>query len=148
MYLWQNIIVILFAVYSLGGFFLGFRKTYYKKNPFGLTPFLNFLGAFVWADGVVFGLFFFLTSLFAIVVQNFLLFCLVYSVFWVIRSLGEQSYWFHEQFTLHHKNPPHTLKMSKFYPGESIWVHYQIFWQCISVISIISSVYFFVQLFK
>lgn len=147
MNLWEGALLIFVALYSIFCFSLGFRNTYIKKNPFGLTPLFNPLGAFVWADTIMFGIFFLLVSLVSLLFQDILLFFLVYSVFWVIRSLGEQIYWFLEQFTHTHRNKPETLKGHRFFPGESIWIHYQIFWQCISVISIISSVYFFTQVF-
>lgn len=148
MQLWQLIIVVLFAVYSVVGFTVGFRKTYYKKNPFGLSPYLNPIGAFVWADAVVFSVFFFAASVIALLARNFTLFLLIYSVFWMVRSIGEQAYWFLEQFAVNHRNPPHTLKGSKIFHGGSIWVYYQIFWQCVSVVAIISTVYLFVALFS
>lgn len=143
MHTWQLTILIFVLCYSVVGFILGFRNTYFKKNPFGLAPYLNPLGAFVWADAVVFSAFFALSSLLALFLGNFILFCLVVSVFWVIRSIGEQIYWFLEQFAEKHKNKPRDLKMSKYFPGESIYIYYQIFWQCISVVAIIASVYFF-----
>lgn len=143
MYFWQFFILLFVTAYSLAAFFLGFRNTYSKKNPYGLATLFNPLGAFVWVDAVVFGAFFFFASLISIIAGNFILFCVVYSVFWVIRSVGEQIYWFFEQFAQKHRNPPQTLKMSRFFPGESIWVYYQIFWQCVSVAAIILSVYFF-----
>lgn len=144
----QTGFLIFVALYSVLCFSWGFRNTYIKKNPFGLTPLFNPLGAFVWADTIMFGVFFFLVSLVSFLLSNINLFFLVYSVFWVIRSLGEQIYWFLEQFTHTHRNKPETLSGHKIFPGESIYIHYQIFWQCITVISIISSVYFFIQVFN
>lgn len=139
----QTIIIVLFGVYSLLGFFLGLKNTRFKKNPYGLTPWLNPMGAFVWTDAVTFGAFFFLASVISYILQDFTLLLLIYSVFWVVRSVGESFYWFLEQFAEKHKNKPENLKGHKFFPGESIYIHYQIFWQCVSVVSIIASVYLF-----
>ncbi len=145
---WQSSVLIIIALYSLVCFYKGFRSTYYKKNPYGLTPWFNILGAFVWADAAVFGVFFLGAAIVSLVLNSVLIFLLIFSVFWVIRSVGEQIYWFLEQFAVKHRNEPKTLTLHKYFPGDSIWVYYQIFWQCISVIAIISSVYFFVQILK
>ncbi len=146
MQLWQTLALGIILLYSLTSIVLGHINLYKRKNPFGLAPFFNLIGVFVWADAVVFGIFFAIAALAAFILGNILLFLLIYSVFWVIRSIGEQVYWFLEQFAQNHRNSPTSLKMSKFYHGESIYIHYQIFWQCISAVAIISSVYFFYQL--
>jgi len=148
MEIWQSSIIIFVFLYSTLCFLLGFKNLYFKKNPFGLSRGFSFLGAFVWTDAVTFGAFFALAALLSFVLQEFIFLCLVYSVFWVIRSIGESIYWFLEQFVDKHRNKPETLKGHKMFPGEAVYVHYQIFWQCVSVVSIIASVYFFVELFK
>lgn len=145
---WQTIILIFIALYSTVAFFQGFKNTYIKKNPYGLTPRFNILGSFVWVDAVVFGAFFSIVSVVSILFQNINLFLLVFCVFWVIRSVGEQIYWFLEQFADKNRNKPENLPMSKYFPGKSVYIYTQIFWQCISVIAIILSVYFFLQVFK
>lgn len=139
----QNSIIVIFGVYSLLCFLLGYKNVYIKKNPYGLTPWFNFIGSFVWADAVTFGAFFFLASIISLIFQDFILLLLIYSVFWAVRSVGESFYWFLEQFASPHKNKPETLKGHKFFPGDSIYIHYQIFWQCASVVAIIASVYLF-----
>lgn len=136
---------MLFGVYSLIGLILGVKNTRFKKNPYGLARWFSFLGAFVWVDAVTFGLFFFLVSLISLILQNLTLLLLIFSVFWVVRSVGETIYWFFEQFANPHKNKPETLKGHTFFPSDSIYIHYQIFWQCVSVISIIASVYLFMK---
>lgn len=139
----QNSIIVLFGVYSLIGFLLGVKNTKFKKNPYGLTPWLNPMGAFVWADAVIFGAFFFLASVLSLILHDFILFLLIFFVFWAVRSIGEQTYWFLEQYADKHKNPPHTLWLSNFFPAGSTWIAMQISWQCVSVISIIASAYLF-----
>lgn len=144
----QNLFLVGFLVYSLLGFVIGFKNTFFRKNPYGHSQLFYPLGAFVWADSIVFGLFFTFVSAICLLLQNFLVFILVYSLFWTIRSFGEQFYWFLEQFSTVHKNPEHTLWVSKFFPRNSSWIALQTFWQCVSVVSIISSVLAFVKLLK
>ncbi len=144
--MFQNLFLVGFLLYSLSGFFVGFRNTHSKKNPYGLSRLFYPIGAFVWADAVIFGLFFSLACVISLFLQNFTLFILTYSLFWTVRSLGEQFYWFLEQFSTTHRNPEHTLWVSKFFPRNSSWIAMQVFWQCISVVSIISTVLAFKRL--
>ena len=134
----QNIFLSLFFVYSLSALLLGLK---HRKNPFGLTHQYVLLGSFVWVDAAVFGAFFSLVSLLCIFLSDFILFLLIFSVFWTIRSIGEQIYWFLEQFANTHRNKPRTLWPSKIYKGEEVWIVMQTVMQCISVVFIISSVY-------
>ncbi len=135
---WQNLVLVLFLVYSLAGFFYGLK---YKKNPYGLCKRCTLIGAFVWTDAFIFGLFFSLISILCLLLQQWVLFGLIYSVFWLVRSIGEQIYWFHEQFAVSHRNSPHTLLPSKLFKGEEVWIVMQTFWQCVSVVSVVASVY-------
>lgn len=144
----QLIFLLLWFGYAMGGFLLGLRQTYYKKNPYGLSFWLNPLGAFVWGDAVIFGIFNMLIVFVAIILKDFILFLLLTSVFWVVRSIGEQMYWFHEQFATNHRNLEHTLRLSKFFPRNSVWIAMQIYWQCVSVVAIVSSVYLFFRWLK
>lgn len=143
MNIFQLLFVVAFGVYALWAALLGYYKTNKKNNPFGLCYWFNPISAFVWADAIVFGTFFFLVSALTLYLQDFLLFLLIFFVFWTVRSIGEQVYWFLEQFATNHRNPPHTLWANRHFPGGSVWVSLQIFWQCISVIGIIMSVYLF-----
>ncbi len=143
MEIWQGSVLILVFLYSTLCFLLGWRNCKIRKNPFGLSRGFTILGAFVWIDAVTFGAFFALSALLSFLLQDFILFCLIYSVFWVIRSAGESIYWFLEQFVDKHRNKPETLKGHKMFPGDAVYIHYQIFWQCVTVLSIIASVYFF-----
>lgn len=144
----QNLFLVGFLVYSLLGFVIGFKNTFFRKNPYGHSQIFYLLGAFVWADSLVFGLFFALVSLVCLVLQNFALFVLSFSLFWAIRSIGEQFYWFLEQFSTVHKNPEHTLWVSRIFPRNSSWIALQTFWQCVSVVSIVSTVWAFFTLLK
>lgn len=140
MNIWQSFLVILFCFYSLAGFFCGLKN---RKNPFGLSKYFILIGAFVWVDTIIFGLFFTLISIFCLVLSQWLLFLLIISLFWVVRSIGEQIYWFLEQFASSHRNAPHTLWLGRWFAGQEVWVVMQIIWQCISVLAIFSSVILF-----
>lgn len=139
----QTFFVGLWGVYASTAFFQGIRQVRDKNNPYGLCKHYTPLGAFVWADAVVFGAFFAIVSVITFLLSDFILFLLVLSLFWAIRSLGEQMYWFLEQFATNHKNPEHTLWFSKYFKRNSSWIAMQVYWQCISVISIITTVYLF-----
>ncbi len=141
----QTASILIWGVYGLIAVIFGFVRTYKKNNPYGLSYWFNPLGAFVWADTVVFGAFFFLVSVFTLLISDFILFCLTFFVFWTVRSIGEQIYWFLEQFATNHRNLEHTLWASRFFPRNSVWIANQIFWQCVSVVAIIASMYFFVK---
>lgn len=143
MNIWQNSLVILVAIYSLIAFIKGYRETKIKRNPYGLSKWFNPISAFVWADAVIFGLFFLFVSIFILLIQDFILLLLIFSVFWTVRSIGESVYWFLEQYADNHRNPEHTLWMNKWFPRNSVWIANQIFNQCIAVVGIISSAYLF-----
>ena len=129
-------------------FLKGFYEVKYKKNPFGLTRSLFFLGIFVWGDAVIFGAFWMIVSIVIFLLKNWYLFFLIISVFWTIRSFGEIIYWLNQQFSSINRNLPETLIGKNIFPKDSIWFVYQIFWQCVAVISIIFSIYFSYQWLK
>ncbi len=112
------------------------------KNAFGLTRPLFFIGAFVWADVTVFSTFWILVSLASVLLASWNLFLLITSLFWVVRSLGEMIYWFNQQFSSLNRNPVETLPLKSIFHNDSIWFVHQIFWQCVMVIALVSSIYF------
>ena len=136
----DKIFIVVFLAYSIAGFIAGFL---HKKNPYGLSRYFLPLGAFVWVDTVVFGLFFTLVSVYCLIINQTVLFFLIYSVFWLVRSTGEQIYWFLEQFTTQHRNPPHTLWPKKWFKGEESWIVMQVTWQCVTVVTLITSLWLF-----
>lgn len=140
MEVWQNILVAIYGLFAASGLAIGLKECF-KKNPYGLTPVFNLIGAFVWADAVIFGLFWTLVSTTVFFLQDWILFLMTLSVFWLIRSIGETIYWFNQQFAERNRNPFHTLWISKIFPGDSSWVALQIFWQTISVVSAITSLW-------
>lgn len=139
--LYQFAFLFLFLLANIWIFVTSFQQVR-MRNSFGLTPNLIWMGSFVWADAVVFSLFWILTSLICIILHDWLLFWLATSLFWSIRSFGETMYWLHEQFSTRRRNPPETLKFHTFFQDESIWFIYQIVWQCATVFSLIASIYF------
>jgi len=68
--------VSLYGIYSLVAFISGWRECK-KKNTFGIAPTYYLLGAFVWGDALVFGLFWTVVSAIIILVQDWLLFLLL-----------------------------------------------------------------------
>ena len=137
----KNYLLFFLAIFSFTAFIRAVHQCKNKKNPFGLTPLYSILGAFVWGDVVVFGLFWFFVAVFILILKDWLLFLLIISVFWLIRSNGEMIYWLNEQFSEKTRNEPHKLFLSSVFPYDSIWYVYQIGSQCISVISLISTIY-------
>ncbi|HVT00902.1 MAG TPA: hypothetical protein VHE53_01545 [Patescibacteria group bacterium] len=137
----EALFVGLFGVFSFSGFLLGIKNCVRKKNPYGLTKPYNLIGSFVWADAVVFGFFWAIVSFVSLLTSNWLLFLLTQSIFWLIRAIGETIYWFNEQFAVKNRNPVHTLWISKYFPSDSAWVAMQIFWQCVAVLTSITTLY-------
>ena len=141
MEIWQKLFIILWGTISLIFFIKGFIECNNKKNAFGLTPFLNIFGAYVWGDIVIFGIFWALVSAVTLILNDWILFLLIISVFWVVRSLGETIYWFNQQFSKINRNSPKKFWLYKYFHNDSVWFIHQILWQCITVISIIITIY-------
>lgn len=136
----QIILVSFLGLLGFAGFLLGLKQCL-RKNPYGLTPVFNIIGAFVWVDAVIFGLFWSVVCFITLLFGNWLLFLLMLSIFWLVRSIGETIYWFNEQFAATKRNPPATLWHSKIFPGTSAYVASQIFWQCMTVVTSITTLY-------
>ncbi len=138
----SQIILIFISLFSLAGFVLGIRRTTFKNQAFQPVFVFNLIGAFVWADVVIFGLFWFLISLICFFLQDFLLFLLIVSLFWAVRSFGEIIYWLNQQFAGINRNPPEKFRLYPVFKNDSIWFVYQIFWQCLLVVCLVASIYF------
>ncbi|MBP6989377.1 hypothetical protein KBB48_01215 [Candidatus Shapirobacteria bacterium] len=137
----QQIVMLVFGLISLlvaikGGYEIG-----RKNNPFGEPFVLFWLGIFVWGDALVLGSFWVLVSLICFLLRDWILFWLIISVFWVVRSLGEILYWINQQFSPIIRNPPKNLLGFRFFKNDSIWFIYQIFWQCVLVVSIVTTIH-------
>jgi hypothetical protein len=111
-------------------------------NAYKETRFLWWLGIFVWGDALVIGPFWLLICLLSFMMHSWNFFLLSVSLFWVVRSVGETIYWFQEQFATSHRNDPKNLFGYRLVKNDSIWFLYQITWQCITVLSLLSSLWF------
>ena len=138
--LWQQIIIMLFALYSLTALIYAI-KAINNKKIYGLTPQYYLLGSFVWGDALIFGIFWILVCITMLILNDWILFLLIYSVFVVVRSLGETMYWFHHQFTTLEKNILKDMPGYKWIKSDALWFIYQIITQCVTVVSIITSIY-------
>jgi len=138
---WQRLSILVYALVNLGVFVKGYNECKYRKNSYGLTPLLNPLGVIAWGDAVVFGPFWILTSLVSYFLNDWFLFLLTISVFWVVRSVGETIYWFNQQFSTINRNPPKKLPFHSIFHNDSVWFIHQIIWQCITVVSIIFTIF-------
>lgn len=143
---WQSDILIIYGIGALLCTCKGFYQSAVKKNPYGKSVWIQAYGAFVWGDAAVFGIFWAMATLLSYYLGNWTLFLLFISTFLLVRSIGETIYWFLQQFTHKPLDPPETLPFHTLFPKNSIWFVYQIFWQCVTVLSIISTVYLFYQL--
>lgn len=113
-----------------------------RGNTFKTTPWLLPIGVFVWGDGVVMGLFWILWAVLVALLNNLYASILLWSLFWIVRSLGEVIYWLNQQFSTIKRNNPKDLMGGKIF-GEGIWFIYQIIWQCVLVVMLFVSVWAF-----
>ena len=141
---WQQQFIIFYALINVVVFLKGFYESRYKKNAFGRIIQLTPLGVFVWGDAVVLGLFWFIISLAVLLLNNWYLFLLIISIFWVVRSFGETIYWFNQQFSpkVFEWNRPKNLLFHWVFHNDSIWFVNQIFWQCVCAIALLFAIYF------
>lgn len=137
----QKYFLIGYSMFAFIGFLKGFWESHKRKNTHGMDGIFNLIGAFVWADAVVFGLFWTVASIVTIILNNWLLFLLLQSVFWLIRSIGETIYWFLQQFAPLDFNSPQKFWIYKIFHNDSVWFIFQIGWQCLTVIFFITTLY-------
>lgn len=141
MNIFQKNFIVFYCLLSFIFFLKGYREAVIKKNPYGRAPYLFWLGIFVWGDALIFALFWFVSSLISLILKDWLLFWLLISSFWLVRSLGETIYWLNEQFATIKRNPPETLIGHFLLKNDSIWFIYQIFWQCFTVVSLVATIF-------
>ena len=144
MEVWQKLLVLGWGLFGLVGSFEGYRRCRYKKDNLCWDGIFTIYGAFVWADIVVFGVFWALASIIVLLTNDWILFLLLLSVFWVVRSLGETIYWFNQQFsTIIRYSPKGNSLLAKIFRDDyTMWFVLQIFMQCITVVSLIFSIHF------
>lgn len=112
-----------------------------KKNAFGGAGIFKIIGVFVWGDAVVFGGFWVIIGAMGVMrVIGWKEFLLTVVIFWGVRSLGEVIYWLNQQFSANRRNPPKNLWLGKYFPSDSIWFVYQIFWQCVLTVMIVLAI--------
>lgn len=133
-------VIACLLILSVIGFFTAYTQCFRHQNPFGEQPLFLLLGAFVWGDVVVFSVFWFVTCLVMLVMQWWVLFWVIFSIFWTVRSLGEVQYWLYEQFATQHRNKPADLRLTRWFPGEEVYFVLQIIWQCVAVVAIVSAI--------
>lgn len=122
------------AVITLIGAFIKVQK---GKSLQSIWLPLEIQGSFVWADGVVFGIFWIIVSLIFILAKLELeWFYLFFLIFWVVRSSGEIIYWFLNQFSPR-KNQNSTFQsLNRFFKNEYVTSFiFQIWWQCVLVLA-------------
>lgn len=138
----ETFIIVIYGIFSLVAFIKGLHQSIIKKNPFGTTKYFFWLGIFAWGDGIIVGPFWFFASLTSFLIKDWNLFLLIISAFWLVRSFGETVYWLNQQFVKKESNYYQRIWGYNFFKNDSILFIYQIFWQCVTVISIISMIYF------
>lgn len=138
---WQTLVITLFLVINSVVFIKSFIESHQKTNAYNPTPFLSPFGIFVWGDGLIFGPFWLAASVITLALNDWLLFLFTLSVFWLVRSFGETIYWLNEQFAHTKRNNPKNLFGYNLVKNDSIYFIYQIIYQGISVITIITSLY-------
>jgi hypothetical protein len=139
---WQLNFITAYAVFSIIGAGFGYYfskkgKTYQNDGIF------NLIGAFVWADATVFGIFWAIASAVTMYLNSWKLFLLLLSAFWLVRSVGETVYWFNQQFSTVHRSNPENFFIYRIFGDDSVWFVWQIFWQCVSVVTLITTVLMF-----
>lgn len=138
---WQQLIIISYSLLSVFVFILGWIQSVRNKNAFGLSTPFQFLGIFVWGDALIIGFFWIFAGLIFLIFNDWIGFLLTVAIFWAVRSMGEIFYWISEQFAVKHRNSPDKLLFHSKLGNDSVWFVYQIFWQCVLVVSIICSIY-------
>ena len=141
---WQGFLILIYGLIGFYGAYKGYRKSRYENKRLELSPHFIVYGAFVWADVVIFGIFWFLFSLVCIILNDWILFLLSQSLFWLIRGFGETIYWFNQQFSTISRSSHKDFPFSRFFGNDdyTVWFVMQIFMQCITVVSAILSLYF------
>lgn len=147
MNIYSQSFLITYGVFNFLIFLWGLYQCRIKANSYGVTWPLFPIGIFVWGDAVIFGLFWTGASLISLILNDWILFLLIVSVFWLVRSVGETIYWFNQQFTTVNRYPPEQLMGHQIFRGklleehDAIWFVNQIGMQCITVITIITTIY-------
>jgi len=141
---WQKILIGIWGILGFIGFLEGYRISSVKKQNLKWCGPFTLFGAFVWADMVIFGIFWAMASAVLLLINNWILFPVTLSVFWTVRSLGEVNYWFNQQFStiVRYSFKDNRWLMRIFNDDYTVWFVIQIIMQCVAVISLLFSIYF------
>lgn len=140
---WQKILILSYGIFAFLGFAYGLYKVVKGKNNIGNAHIFHIIGAFVWADAIIFGIFWSAVSIATYFLNDWILFLLIQSVFWSVRCLGESVYWFNQQFSKPVVPGNEKLFVHKiFRDNYTSWFVMQIIAQCEAVIAIVFSIYF------
>lgn len=137
----QIFFLLIFALANFAISIKGSYETWKRKNAFGETPFLYLLSMFVWGDAMIFGVFWGAAAIVSILLGDWILFWLIASLFIMVRSIGETIYWFNQQFSTITRMDPKKYWTNKIFHNDSVWFIFQIMNQCLTVITIITSLY-------
>lgn len=136
----QRFFVIAYTIIAAYGSMRGIIESK-NKNSMAETWFFWPFGGFVWADMVIFGIFWLIAGVASLLLNDWILFLLIISLFWLVRSVGETIYWLLQQFSTIKRNPPERMLLYKLFKNDAVWFVYQIFWQCMTVTFILTSLY-------
>ncbi len=135
----ERLVVIVYGTISTVAFIKGFYEVKFNANRHGLAPF-GLLGIFVWTDAVVIGLFWIFASIFTLAVDSINIALLILSLYWVVRSGGEVLYWMLQQFADKKLDKPEDVPWHNLFPGQSVYIAQQIWWQMVLVVSLLATV--------
>ncbi len=140
---WQQLFIIAYILFGLLGAYIGYRKCRFEKNNLGHARIFVIYGAIVWADLVVFGIFWAGLASLAIILKSWIFFLLSQSTFWLVRSVGETIYWFNQQFSTIDRNPIYKQAIFDIFDNDKYtsWFVMQILWQCVTVVSALATIY-------
>lgn len=141
MQIWQFYFLHIFLILNAAVGLYGFWQTYKYKNAYGEALWLMPFGIFVWGDAFIFGIFWTGVAIASILLQDWVLFLLIFSLFWLVRSVGETIYWFNQQFSTIIRCKPEKYISHKIFHNDSVWFAFQITHQCITVVTIVTSLY-------
>ena len=137
----QSLAILIFGIYNTIVLIYSYHQTKHKKNAYGEQLLLYPSGSFVYGDGIVFGIFWILACITTLLLKDFTLFLLIISAFWLVRSIGETIFWLNMQFSKVRIYEPKRLPLFSIYQNDSIWFFNQIWNQCLTVITLITTIY-------
>ena len=141
---WQQLVIIGYILLGLLGTYIGYRKSRFEKDYYrSFVGIFAIYGAFVWADIILFGIFWAIFGLVAIILKSWIFFLLSLSLFWLVRGLGETIYWFNQQFSTFDPTLIHKRGIFKIFDNDKYTSRFmmQVFSQCITVASALATIY-------